>query len=379
MTKRTVLYKAHVSYGADFTDFGGYEMPVRYKDSNIRDEHLAVREGAGMFDVSHMGRYWVYGADAKEYLDMLVPRDVMSLTDGRAGYSFMLNEKGGFRDDVIISQLKEEEYLVVCNAGNRDKIWAWMSDLLAQWKEKGKQLEMVDKSDISCMLAVQGPKAMGIIADIAGSEVPDKRFRLAWVTINGVDVLISTTGYTGENGAELIIVADESTIEGKSIDLWDAMLAKGVKPCALGARDTLRLEAGYCLYGNDIDEETHLLESGLDFRPFAVIDKERGYIGQEAVLAKEDVTRVRVGFRLLVKGIPRHGMEIVVEGQPVGVVTSGTQSPVTKEPIGMAYVPISHKEPGSKFQVDMRGKLKDAEVISFPTYDPTKYGGSRTS
>lgn len=384
MTTRTVLYQAHVNAGAEFTDFGGFEMPVRYEDSNIIDEHLAVREEAGMFDVSHMGRYWVTGADAKAFLDWLVPRNIMSLSDGRAGYTFMLNERGGFRDDVIISQLAAEEFMVVCNAGNRPKIWQWMTEHMKSWQVKGKQLAMEDRSEQSAMLAVQGPKAMTIIAELSGdNELPETRFRLKWITINGERILFSTTGYTGENGGELILLADDE-LEQKSIALWDTFLARGVKPCALGARDTLRLEAGYCLYGNDIDEETHLLESALDFKPFAVIDKESGYIGQEAVLAKQGkVNRVRVGFKLLKRGIPRHGYPVMVNDQEAGVVTSGTNSPIDKESIGMAYVPIELKEPGSRFFIDMRGnrkkaKLVEAEVISFPSYDTTKYGGTRS-
>lgn len=386
MTKRTVLYKAHEKYGADFTDFGGYEMPVRYEGSNIVDEHMAVREASGMFDVSHMGRYWVTGKDAKEFLDLLVPRDVMALSDGRAGYTFMLNEIGGFKDDVIISQLGDEEFLVVCNAGNRPKIWNWMGSLSLIWRNAGKEVVLEDKSDVSCMLAVQGPDAMGIISELAEEELPEKRFRLKWITINNTPVLFSTTGYTGEAGGELIIVDEKDSIEEKSLALWDAFLEKGVKPCALGARDTLRLEAGYHLYGQDLSEDIHLLESGLDFKPFAVIDKEHEYIGQQAVLEKRgNVNTVRVGFRLLDRGIARTHYPVVdEEGNKIGEVTSGTRSPLTNESIGMAYVPVKLKEPGTKFLIDMRGnrkkaKLKDAEVITFPTYDTDEYGTNRSS
>ena len=383
MPKRTVLYQAHQNYGAEFTDFGGYEMPVRYKGATIIDEHLAVRQHAGMFDVSHMGRYWVTGSDAKEFLDLLVPRDVMALSPGRAGYTFMLNEVGGFKDDVIISQLDETEFMVVCNAGNRDKIWNWMGSLSLIWRNAGKDVVLEDRSELSCMIAVQGPDAMAILEQLAGVSLPDKRFRLLWVTINGIKLLVSTTGYTGENGAELIILATLDTIKEQSINLWNLLLDKKVLPCALGARDTLRLEAGYCLYGNDIDETTHLLESGLDFKPFAIIDKEHEYIGQHAVLSKKDVNRKRVGFKLLGRGIPRHGMDVVINDEIAGVVCSGTKSPILDEPIGMAYVPLSHKEIGSKFFIDIgrtnKRKLVEAEVINFPTYDPTKYGGSRNT
>jgi aminomethyltransferase len=378
MTKQTVLYDAHVDLGADMTDFGGYEMPVRYKNSSIIDEHMAVREKVGMFDVSHMGRYWVTGGDAKEFLDILVPRDLMKLSPGMGGYTFMLNEIGGFKDDVIISQLDEEEFMVVCNAGNRDKIWNWMGSLSLMFRSAGKDVILEDKSEISSMIAVQGPLAMNTIAEFTDVELPQKRFRLKWISMLGYNVLLSTTGYTGEAGAELILMADLETIKEKSISLWNALLDKGVVPCALGSRDTLRLEAGYPLYGNDIGENMHLLESSLDFYPFASIDKQHEYIGQHAVLARRGkITHVRVGFKLLDRGIARHGYPVIIDGKEQGEVTSGTQSPLTKEFIGMAMVPLNYKEPGSKFQVDVRGKLKHAEVITLPAYDTEKYGATR--
>ncbi|MHA2169381.1 MAG: glycine cleavage system aminomethyltransferase GcvT [Candidatus Kariarchaeaceae archaeon] len=379
MSKKTPCYESHINLQADMTDFAGFQMPIRYKATSIVDEHLAVRNSVGMFDTSHMGRYWVTGSDAKDFLNFLVPRNILKLSDGTAGYTFMLNENGGFKDDVIISQLGAEELMLVCNAGNRQKIWNWMYIHAQSWNNQGKDIKLADRSDSSYMIAVQGPAAMSVLTELTGDMLPDKRFRTKWTEIAGDKVLFSTTGYTGEAGGEVMHFANRETIGQKASKLWELLLEKNVVPCALGSRDTLRLEAGYRLYGNDIDEEIHLLESGLDFYPFADINKESGFIGQDAVQRKQgDVHRAFVGFKLLVKGIARHGYNVIIDGKVSGTVLSGTQSPLTKESFGMALVPPSHKEVGSKFDVDIRGKSKPAEVIKLPIYDTTKFGMART-
>ncbi|MHA2251682.1 MAG: glycine cleavage system aminomethyltransferase GcvT [Candidatus Kariarchaeaceae archaeon] len=378
MSKKTPLYESHIKLKADMTDFGGFQMPIRYTTS-IVEEHLAVRNKIGMFDTSHMGRYWIIGDDAKNYLDYLVPRNIQKLSDGTAGYSFMLNERGGFRDDVIISQFSENEFMVVCNAGNRQKIWEWMVKYAEIWKNDGKNVLLEDRSDFSCMIAVQGPKAMNLLNDLTGDTLPEKRFRVKWSQLAGEKILFSTTGYTGEAGGEVMLFATPETINEKAVMLWDLFLSKGVVPCALGSRDTLRLEAGYRLYGNDIDENIHLLESGLDFYPFADINKESGYVGQDAVIAKQGkIEKVFVGFKLLTRGIARHGYKVLINDNEGGVVLSGTQSPLTKEPFGMALVTPTHKEVGSRFEIDLRGKTKPAEVINLPIYDENIYGMRRT-
>ncbi|MCY3411369.1 MAG: glycine cleavage system aminomethyltransferase GcvT [Candidatus Heimdallarchaeota archaeon] len=374
MSQKTALYEAHVALDATMVDFGGFLMPMRYKKTSIVDEHMIVRNEVGMFDTSHMGRIWITGKDALDFIDYLVPRNIKNLSDYQSGYTYMLNEQGGFRDDVIISRFNQEEYMLVCNAGNLKKIWLWVNSFANLWKLAGKDLRLENRSEKSAMIAVQGPKAMSILESLANAELPDKRFRTQWITINNDKVLFSSTGYTGASGGELMIFADED-LEKKAIALWNLLLDQGVIPCALGSRDTLRMEAGYRLYGNDISEEINLLESGLDFVPFAHIDKETGFVGQEAVLALRGKTsRVFVGFKLLEKGIARHGNKVIVDGKEVGEVLSGTQSPLTKEPFGMALVPIELKELGSNFQIDIRGKLKIAEVVNFPIYDENKYG-----
>ncbi len=373
--KKTPLFDAHIKLKADMTDFGGFQMPIRYNNSSIVEEHLAVRNDVGMFDVSHMGRYFCSGKDAKQFLGYMVPRNIMNLSDGRAGYTFMLNEEGGFKDDVIISQLSEDEFLIVCNAGNRKKIWNWVFIHAQSWKNQGKDIQLEDKSDVSCMIAVQGAKAKELLENITGDILPHKRFRVKWTQINKEKILFSTTGYTGAPGGEIIIFANEESINEKAISLWENLLERGVVPCALGSRDTLRMEAGYRLYGNDIDENIHLLESGLDFYPFVDLNKERDFLGKEAIINKQGkTTRTFVGFKLLAKGIPRHGYNVIIGGKVAGQVLSGTQSPLTKEPFGMAMVPTSHKAVGSQFEIDLRGKLKPAEVIKFPLYDEKKYG-----
>lgn len=375
MSKQTALFSAHKSLGATMVDFGGFLMPMRYKATSIVDEHLAVRNDVGMFDTSHMGRIWVTGSDSLALLNLMVPRNIEKLKDNTAGYTFMLNEHGGFRDDIIVTRLSINEYMVVCNAGNLNKIWNWMYNFVMVWKAAGKDIKIENKSFTSFMIAVQGPRAFTILEKFSGIDLPEKRFRVKWITIEGEEMLFSTTGYTGSSGGEIILFSDEKNVEVKALKIWNLLLQNGVTPCALGSRDTLRMEAGYRLYGNDIDENINLLESGLDFVPFADINKSTGFIGQAAILEKKGkVKRVFVGFKLLAKGIPRHGYKVIIDGEEKGVVLSGTQSPMNKVQFGMAFVPISHKEIGSRFEIDVRGKLKTAEVISFPIYNEEEYG-----
>ena len=374
MPEKTVLYDAHIKLGADMVDFAGYLMPVRYQTSII-DEHLSVRNNVGMFDTSHMGRYWVTGNDAKIFLDFLVPRNIMRLQDGKSGYTFILNKDGGFKDDVIITQFNEREYMLICNAGNRPKIWKWVNDIAEEWTKEGRDIKLEDRSANSCMIAVQGPKAIPVLEKIFNTDLPIDRFRFQWIDFNNEKLLFSTTGYTGAAGGEVILFSETNDILEKSIELWNLFLENEIIPCALGSRDTLRLEAGYRLYGNDLSEDLHLLESGLDFYPFADIEKKAGYMGQQAVLERKGKTsKTVVPFKLLGRGIARHDYNVLVDDEIVGNVLSGTQSPMTKESFGMALVPLSHKEIGSRFKIQIRKKFIDAEVIKLPIYDENKYG-----
>ncbi|MHA2100582.1 MAG: glycine cleavage T C-terminal barrel domain-containing protein, partial [Candidatus Kariarchaeaceae archaeon] len=227
----------------------------------------------------------------------------------------------------------------------------------------------------SCMIAVQGPRSIPILEVIFRTELPTNRFRVKWVNYKNDKYLFSTTGYTGAAGGEVIIFSDEANIQNEAKKFWDTLLDKGIIPCALGSRDTLRLEAGYRLYGNDLSEDLHLLESGLDFYPFADITKESGYMGQQAVLEKQGKThQTVVAFKLLGRGIARHDYNVIINEKEMGKVLSGTQSPMTKESFGMALVPLSHKEIGSKFQIQIRKKRINAEVIKLPIYDEAEYG-----
>ncbi len=369
--KKTILYSWHKEHG-QIVDFAGWAMPVRYSD--ITTEHMAVRENCGIFDVSHMGRIWIRGPGAFDLLDTLVVRDLSKVKENQAAYSFMLNERAGFRDDVIVTKFTDEEWLLVCNAGNLDKIWEWV-----QLHGKNFDVQLENKSAQSAMFAVQGPKAREIISSMTDDELPG-RFRAGWITLDGQKVLFSGTGYTGEDGGEIALFDDSEELESKALKLWQSFIDKGAEPCALGARDTLRLEAGYSLYGNDMDEDTHVLESSLAFVPFAHIHKDRDYIGKEATLAKEGKEeKFRVFFKLVERGVARHGYPVIVDGEEAGVVTSGTRSPLTKEFIGMAYIPYTLKEVGSRFHVQVKRKVLEAEVIPFPIYDTKKYGYARES
>ncbi|MHA2031676.1 MAG: glycine cleavage T C-terminal barrel domain-containing protein [Candidatus Kariarchaeaceae archaeon] len=345
MSQKTVLFDAHVKLGADMVDFAGYMMPVRYGQSSIVDEHLAVRNNVGMFDTSHMGRYWVTGQDSKSFLDFLVPRNIMKLEDGRSGYTFILNRNGGFKDDVIISQFSDTEFMLVCNAGNRGKIWEWINGIAEEWRKEGKNVGLIDRSNVSCMIAVQGPRSIPILEVIFRTELPTNRFRVKWVNYKNDKYLFSTTGYTGAAGGEVMIFSDEANIQNEAIKFWDTLLDKGIIPCALGSRDTLN------------------------------ITKESGYMGQQAVLEKQGKThQTVVAFKLLGRGIARHDYNVIINEKEMGKVLSGTQSPMTKESFGMALVPLSHKEIGSKFQIQIRKKRINAEVIKLPIYDEAEYG-----
>lgn len=377
MVKKTVLYDAHLALKADMVEFSGFMMPVRYQ-TTIVEEHLAVRHNVGMFDTSHMGRYWITGGDVKTFLNLVVPRDIRKLQDGMAAYTFILNENGGFKDDIIIYQFSETEFMLVCNAGNRDKIWSWLIGLSLIWTQAGKSIRFEDKSEFSCMIAVQGPKAIHLLESIFQTKLPEKRFRFQWINYEKQKILFSTTGYTGEAGGELMIFDKSNQINHKSQSLWNMLLDHNIIPCALGSRNTLRLEAGYRLYGNDMNESIHLLESGLDFVPFVHLEKEGGFIGQVGVIAmKGKITKGVTGFKLLTKGIPRHGYPIFVGKEKVGVVLSGTQSPLNKESFGMAIINNELKTLGSKFEIDIRGKRKEAEAINLPFYNTKEFGMTR--
>jgi aminomethyltransferase len=370
---RTHLYEYHKKH-AYLTDFAGFEMPLWYE--GIVQEHLAVRENAGIFDVTHMGRYIISGEDSEKFLNNISTRDVKLISNGQGKYSIFCNENGGIIDDVMIFRLKEKVFLVVCNAVNRLKDYNWMKT-----NAHGLSLEIKDSSNDIAMFAVQGPKSINILQKITDLNLNRLRYEWGdWTEINGIKVFISRTGYTGEDGFELFLWNTPLERAEKAQKLWSTIIKVGeeygIKPCGLGARDTLRIEAGFCLYGNDINESTTPLEAKLDFAVNLEKDK---FIGKKALLKQiaEGIKRVRVGIRLLEHGIPRSGCKILSNGKIIGEVTSGTFSPLLKYGIGMGYVLTEYAKPKETVNIQIRSKLFKAEITDMPFYDTAKYGRKR--
>ncbi len=355
--KETPLYSRHKALGAKVIDFGGWAMPVQYR--GILAEHEAVRTRCGLFDVSHMGEIDFRGPRAQEAVQRLVTNDVGKLKDGGAQYTVVCRPSGGIVDDCIVYRHTADHYLIVVNASNIDKDYGW-------FKENAGSICTVENiSDQWGLLAVQGPNAVALVRSLADQPV-DKLAPFTWcfATVAGVMVSVARTGYTGEDGFELFVEAHQAG------ELWDALLARGkdagLEPIGLGARDTLRLEARLCLYGNDIDDDHTPLEAGL-----AWVVKGKGYLGEEALAKQkqEGVKRRLVGFVMRERGIARHGYPILDgSGQRIGEVTSGTTGPTVGANIGMGYVPAASSEPGMSLTVDCRGKQARAEIVKGPFY-----------
>lgn len=358
--KKTALTEVHSALGAKMVEFAGYQMPIQY--SNLIQEHLAVRSAAGMFDVSHMGEFLVEGEGALPLLQWITSNDVSKLTPGKIQYSCFPNETGGIVDDLLVYCLAENRYMLVVNASNMEKDWNWIS----RWNEKfGARL--TDISDETSLLAVQGPAATAILqklTDINLSDIPYYNF--ATGKFAGVDdVILSCTGYTGAGGFEVYIPNAVAETCWKAI--LDAGAAEGLVPVGLGARDTLRLEMGFCLYGNDINDTTSPIEAGLGW----ITKFSKDFINKAALLSHKEngTSRKLVGFELLDRGIPRQHYEIkTANGDVTGEVTSGTQSPSLNKAIGMGYVETAYSTPGSEIYIDIRGKLLKAVVVKTPFY-----------
>lgn len=367
------MYEYHKKY-AFLTEFANFEMPLWYE--GIVPEHLAVRESAGIFDVTHMGRYIVSGEGSRVFLNNISTRNVESIKIGQGKYSVICNEAGGIIDDIMIFRLEENVFLIVCNAINRVKDYNWM-----KMHAHGFSLKIEDLSNNIAMFAVQGPKAIEILQQIVDLDLSGLRYGYgAWTKIKDIDVFISRTGYTGEDGFELFLWNTPLEEYEKAYNLWSAILNVGkdygIKPCGLGARDTLRIEAGFCLYDNDINETVTPLEARLDFAVNLQKDK---FIGKEALLRQiaEGIKRVRVGIRLLERGIPRTGCKILFDKEIVGEITSGTFSPLLKCGIGMGYVLMEYAKPKTTVNIQIRDKCVEAEIVDMPFYDTTRYGRKR--
>ncbi len=358
MLSRTPLFEAHRALGARLVPFAGWEMPVQY--TGIIDEHNAVRRTAGAFDVSHMGEVAFRGPRAAEAVQRLVTNHVGKLGDGQAMYTVMCYPDGGIVDDCIVYRNQSDDFLIVVNAANVAKDFAWMQENVSTIAPP------IDLSAETALVAVQGPKAVALVSRVAGEALGEKisPFHCASITVAGVKVIAARTGYTGEDGFEVFIPAV------KARDVWDAILAAGAKPCGLGARDTLRLEARLSLYGNDIDQTTTPLEAGLGW----VVKPDAGdFIGREALVRQkaEGIPRKLIGFKVAGRGIARHEYPILdAAGAAVGKVTSGGPSPTLACPIGLGYVPTALAGPG--LQVDCRGKVFPLELVTGPFYKRSK-------
>lgn len=360
--RKIPLHDLHVKLGAKMVPFAGFLMPVRY--SSDIEEHMTVRQHVGVFDVSHMGEFLLRGPDALDLIQRVTTNDASRLVDGQAQYSSLPNENGGLVDDLVVYRMKADEYLLVVNAGNIEKDWNWIS------RFNIRQVEMKDISAQTALFAVQGPKAKDVVQKLTTTPVSAiAYYHFAVGELAGVaDVIISNTGYTGAGGFELYVPA--ASAEKVWQALFEAGQAAGIKPIGLGARDTLRLEMGFCLYGNDIDDTTSPLEAGLGW----ITKFTKAFTHSEALKKQKEVgvSRKLVGFRMIDKGIPRHGYTIQdAAGASIGRVTSGTQSPVLGLGIGLGYVTSEFSAPGSHIFIDVRGKGLKAEVVKVPFVQKT--------
>ena len=352
--RQTPLHEKHLALGAKMAPFGGWDMPIQYE--GILAETRAVRSGAGMFDVSHMGRVEITGPGAAAFLNRVLSSDVPKLRIGRARYGVICNPQGGIIDDTIVYRLDEERYLLVPNAGNADEVIEW----LRKWTpDDGATMDIV--TDKLAMIAVQGPSAVAILDAMTPYELSQVRpFRIVEAPVFGTNALLARTGYTGEDGFEVMLPS------GSAIALWEALTEAGVTPCGLGARDVLRLEAGLLLHGTDMDIRTNPYEAGLD--RFVALEKESVYAAALRQVASQGVGRKLTGFRMLERGVPRHGYTILQDNREVGEVTSGGYSPTLDSYIGLGYVAMELTAPGSRFVVDIRGRQTEAEAVALPFY-----------
>src|SRR4051794_16191958 len=354
--RRTPLYEEHKALGARLVDFAGWEMPVQY--SGIKAEHEAVRKEAGLFDVSHMGEVVFKGPQAEEAVQRLVTRDVARLSVGQAGYAAVCYESGGTVDDVLVYRTPDN-FLIVVNASNREKD-------VAHFQENTKDLdvEVVDESDDWALLALQGPRAVELLQPFTETDLSSiKYYRYEVGEVEGSYAVLSRTGYTGEDGFELFVRPDAAP------HIWRRLLEAGAVPVGLGARDTLRLEAGMCLYGNELDAKTTPLEAGISF--VVHLDKEQEFVGQEALRREkeEGLRKKLVGFKVEGRGIARHDYPVAVEGETVGHVTSGTMSPTLNEAIGLALVAPDVED---EFEVAIRSRTVAAHTVPLPFYKREK-------
>lgn len=362
--KRTALYEEHIKLNGRIIDFGGWELPVQY--TGVIDEHLACRTAAGLFDVSHMGEFWAEGDDAEDFLNYCVSNNLKKALNGQAQYSALCNDRGGIVDDLIVYKFTPSKFLVVVNASNTEKDFAWMKKIHSS---KNYKCRFENQSSKWSQIAVQGPKAISILQRLTDVKLQEiKTFMFSEAKLNGgIPVILGRTGYTGEDGFEIYLPWSDAP------KVWSALLAvgtpEGMKPCGLGARDTLRLEVKYPLYGQELTDETSPLEAGIGW---AVKLDKGDFMGRSEIekVKAAGPKKKLIGIELKEAGIPRTGYKLFTSDgtREIGWVTSGTQSPCTKKSIGIAYLETPFTEAGSKITVDIRGRKISAEVVPTPFY-----------
>jgi len=373
MPLKTQLNGFHVRHGK-IVDFAGFEMPIWYK--GIVPETLAVRNRVGVFDVSHMGRAVVQGANAETFLNFVTTNDVSALKPGQAHYTLLCNENGCINDDIFVLRVEPERFVVIFNAGNRKKDMEWLKAQAAR-----SNADLTDRSDETALVSLQGPKAQVTLQELAKADLSTiPRFGCVQTEVNGVSCMVSRTGYTGEDGFEILVwecpLSDPARVES----VWNSILTGGkefgIEPCGLGSRDTLRLEAGMCLYGNDIDENTNPYEARLGF---TVKLAKNDFIGKNALEKQkaEGPKLLRVGLKATGQGIPRTGCDIVTDTKTVGRLTSGTFSPTLNCGIGMGYTPREYATEGQTLGIIIRGRRLDSVITKSPFYPTDKYGWQR--
>ena len=366
--KKTPLNAAHRQLGGRMVEFGGWDMPVQYPAGTVT-EHLRTRTRSGLFDVSHMGEIDVRGRDAIPFVNRLVSNDVTKLVDEQAQYSAFTTPEGTVIDDLLVYRFAEDHLLLVVNAGTTEKDWEWVSS----HQQAGDKVELRNASAEFCQIALQGPEALSILQQLTTTPLAEiKYYHFREGHVDGVNAIISRTGYTGEDGFEVYAAPD------KAEQLWNKLLEagnfgsdEGVLPCGLAARNTLRLEAGMCLYGHEIDETTTLLEANLGW----ITKLNKGdFIGREALAKQKEqgIKQKLVGFEMSDRGIARDGQDVFIEGQQVGRVTSGSPAPFLKKNIGMAYVPMGFANTGQAIEINVRGRQVGAQIVPLPFYKRTK-------
>ena len=355
---RTTLHQAHLDLGARMVPFGGWDMPVQYPSGILAEVH-AIRTAAGIFDVSHMGRLYISGPKAVDFLDWVLTGSAATLRVGRARYCMICNERGGVIDDTIFYRLADDRFLLIPNAGNRNAVVAWFQRWINE-KFSGA-CEMDDRTSETALIAFQGPGTPSVMDQLCESPISELRpFAWAETRMQGAELLVGRTGYTGEDGFEVLAQSADANM------VWNELRNAGAVPCGLGARDVLRLEAGLPLHGHEIDEETTPIEAGLE--RFVNFDKE--YVGSGVLRQQRDagVDRKLVGLRLVGRSAPRAGYSVFHQGQQVGNVTSGSYSPTLDTSIGMGYVQERYAAPGTTLDLDIRGRIAPVEVTSLPFY-----------